>query len=87
MAEQAVAALPGLGLCGVDLIAHDLTAPAATERHWVLELNSMPGIVAFHFPDGGTPITAAGHIIDALERRSVNPPAPAATPVPIEPPA
>lgn len=61
---DAVAAFPGLGLAGVDVMAKDLRRPATPENHILLELNSMPRIVSHHFPTIGTPRDAACAIVD-----------------------
>lgn len=69
VAEQAYAALPGLGLCGVDIIAADWAQPPAAGNHIVVEVNSRPAIGAHHFPWDGKPRDAAGAIVDACLRR------------------
>jgi D-alanine-D-alanine ligase-like ATP-grasp enzyme len=60
----AVAAFPGLGLAGVDVLAKDLRRPATLDNHILLELNSMPRIVSHHFPTIGVPRDAARAIVD-----------------------
>ena len=44
VAEQAVAAFPGMETVGVDIIATDMTEPATSGNHIVIELNGNPDI-------------------------------------------
>lgn len=64
VAVGATAAIPGLRLAGVDILAHDLRAPADADNHIVVELNSYPGIRSHHYPDRGTPRDVARFIVD-----------------------
>src|SRR5690606_18035963 len=66
-AEQAVAAIPGLGLAGLDVIAENWTRPGP---YWVIEVNSAPGIKGHHKPTKGAGFNAAAAIVDELERRT-----------------
>lgn len=66
-AERAVAAIPGLGLAGLDVIAADWHKPG---RYAVIEVNSAPGIKGHHKPTRGRGFDAAGAIVDELERRT-----------------
>jgi D-alanine-D-alanine ligase-like ATP-grasp enzyme len=66
VAVQAVNAFPGLGVAGVDMMAHDFSKPAKADNHVVLELNSMPGIGAHHYPCIGKPRDAAKEILDFI---------------------
>lgn len=63
-AEKAVAAFPGLGLAGLDVMAEDWTRPG---RYAVIEVNSAPGIRGHHIAQKGVPFDAAGAIVDAVE--------------------
>ena len=69
IAEEAVAAIPGLRSAGVDVIAADLSAPASTSDHVVLEINPNPGLGIHAGARGaGTSNAAealAGALIDA----------------------
>ena len=65
-AEQAVAAIPGLGLAGLDVIAENWTRPGP---YWVIEVNSAPGIKGHHRPTKGAGFNAAAAIMDEMERR------------------
>ncbi|NED95446.1 hypothetical protein G1H11_08975 [Phytoactinopolyspora alkaliphila] len=64
VAKKATAAVPGLGLAGVDILAHDLTKPAGPDNHIIVEINSYPGIRSHHYPDIGTPRDVAKIIVD-----------------------
>lgn len=66
-AERAVAAIPGLGLAGLDVIAEDWHQPGP---YAVIEVNSAPGIKGHHRPTKGRGFDAAGAIVDELERRT-----------------
>lgn len=66
-AEKAVAAIPGLGLAGLDVIVEDWHK--AGKKYVVIEVNSAPGIKGHHRPTRGRPFDAAGAIVDELERR------------------
>jgi D-alanine-D-alanine ligase-like ATP-grasp enzyme len=68
VAVRATAAIPGLRLAGVDILADDLRQPARPDNHIVVEINSYPGIRSHHYPDRGTPRDVAKVIVDdALE--------------------
>lgn len=64
VAVAAAAAVPGLDLAGVDIMAHDLTRPTTEDNHIVLELNSWPGISGHHFPAQGEGRDVAAAIVD-----------------------
>jgi D-alanine-D-alanine ligase-like ATP-grasp enzyme len=64
VASRATAAIPGLGLAGVDILADDLTKPASAGNHIIVEINSYPGIRSHHYPDIGTPRDVAKIIVD-----------------------
>ncbi len=63
-AERAVAAFPGLGLAGLDIMAEDWSKPG---EYAVIEVNSAPGIRGHHIAQEGEPFDAAGAIVDELE--------------------
>jgi len=50
VAAKACNAVPGLTVCGVDIMALDFSLPAQQNNHVVLELNSSSGIGGHHFP-------------------------------------
>lgn len=66
-AESAVAAIPGLGLAGLDVIAEDWTKPG---RYWVIEVNSAPGIRGHQKPTRGRGFNVAKAIVDEVEAQS-----------------
>jgi D-alanine-D-alanine ligase-like ATP-grasp enzyme len=66
-AERAVAAIPGLGLAGLDVIAEDWHQPGP---YAVIEVNSAPGIKGHHRPTKGRGFDAAGAIVDEVEAQS-----------------
>jgi cyanophycin synthetase len=71
LAVDAVRAIPGLGLAGVDLLAPDLgTADGAV----VLEANVQANIRMHHFPAYGKPRDVAGAIIDEMIATAGAPP-------------
>lgn len=61
LAEEAAAVI-GLDIAGVDIIAHDI----AKEGAIVIEVNAAPGIRMHHSPDAGRARDAAGTILDYL---------------------
>ena len=74
IAEDAVAAIPGLRSAGVDLLAADLLAPAGDSEHVVLEINPNPGL-GIH---AGTRGAGACSAAEALARAIVESGAPGA---------
>lgn len=69
VAVRAVASFPGLLLGGVDVVVTDLGRESGPGAAVVLEVNSVPGIAAHHFPLLGTARNAAGAIIEAVLQR------------------
>jgi D-alanine-D-alanine ligase-like ATP-grasp enzyme len=65
-AERACEALPGIRISAVDMIVADRSVPAAAGNHWVLELNSSPGLLPYHHPWEGAPQDVAGAILRHL---------------------
>ncbi|GAA3074154.1 hypothetical protein GCM10010467_14730 [Actinocorallia glomerata] len=80
VAVQAVRAIPGLQVAGVDIMAHDFSQPAAPDNYIVVELNHQPGVGGHHFPASGRPRNVVGAILDLHElpsrHRSVGSPSP-----------
>ncbi|MDV6011077.1 CapA family protein [Haloechinothrix sp. LS1_15] len=64
--ERAVASVPGMLVCGADVIIRDHRQPAARDNHGIIELNRAPGIRGHHFPWSGSSRDVAGEIIDLL---------------------
>ena len=69
VAIEAVQAVPGLEVSGVDIMAQDFSEPASAANHITVELNSQPGLGSHHFPMMGRSRNAAGKVIaSALNR-------------------
>lgn len=62
--EAATGQIPGLTVCGVDVMIEDITRPAAERNHFFIELNTTPGIRGHHKPSVGMSRDIAGQIID-----------------------
>jgi cyanophycin synthetase len=65
MCERA-ARLIGLDVCGIDLIAPDITADLPPQGAGIIEVNAAPGIRMHHYPSAGRPRDVAGAIVDML---------------------
>jgi cyanophycin synthetase len=62
--ERAAAAI-GLDICGVDLLASDISKPL-TKANGIVELNAAPGIRMHHYPSQGKARDVGGAIVDSL---------------------
>ncbi len=51
----------------IDLIVGDIAAPAAPGNHWVLELNSSPGLLPYMYPWEGPPADVARAIVERVK--------------------
>ncbi len=60
-------ALHGLQVVAVDAVLSEPAAPARPDNYAIIELNSAPGMVQFHFPWTGAPQDMAGAIIARLQ--------------------
>lgn len=69
VAGQAVQAVPGLHLAGVDIMAHDHSARPAPGNHIIIEINTGPGIGGHQYPAYGTPRDIATLIAGSCIRR------------------
>lgn len=65
-AADAVRAVPGLAVAGVDILVRDFDVKAAPDNYIIVELNSQPGIGAHHFPMKGRAHNIAGAIVDQM---------------------
>lgn len=65
-AKRAIAAFPGLAITALDVMVADYRRPAAADNHWILDVNSAPGIATFHFVHEGKPAEVADAVIDWL---------------------
>jgi len=63
LAVDAVRAVPGLGLAGVDLIVPDVRS---ADGAVILELNVGANIRVHHYPTYGRPRDVAGAIVDEM---------------------
>jgi D-alanine-D-alanine ligase-like ATP-grasp enzyme len=68
LVERACAAIPGLRLAAIDAVLAAMEQPAASDNHWILEINSAPGVVPFHFPWEGEPQDVCGALVERLCR-------------------
>ena len=66
LVEDFCGRLPELHLSAIDMMLSDPAAPAAPGNHWVLEVNSDPGLTSFYFPWEGEPQDAGGALIERL---------------------
>jgi D-alanine-D-alanine ligase-like ATP-grasp enzyme len=64
--EAACAAIPGIRICAIDMVILDRQAPATPRNHWILELNSSPGLLPYHYPWQGRPQDIGGAILRHL---------------------
>lgn len=58
--------LSGVNVTAVDMKIADVTQPACNENYSILEMNSSPGMVYFHFPWIGPETRIASHIVEKL---------------------
>ncbi len=56
----------GLDICGIDIMAQNLTEPLTENGGVVLEVNAAPGFRMHIAPSEGLPRNVAGHVIDML---------------------
>lgn len=66
--EAACAAIPELKNAAIDMKVLDMRQPAAPGNHWILEINSSPGVLPYHYPWEGRPQDVSGAVIDLLAR-------------------
>ena len=65
--ERVLSYLPGLILCGPDVIIADASLPATSDNYHVLEINGRgPGFVDHHYPWSGQSRDVTGPLIDHL---------------------
>ncbi|UOF91806.1 cyanophycin synthetase [Fodinisporobacter ferrooxydans] len=65
MAERAARVI-GLDVCGIDLVAEDITKSIDCQSIAIIEVNAAPGIRMHHFPSIGEKRDVAGAVVDAL---------------------
>lgn len=74
--ERLCNGLAGLRVTAVDTKILDPRVPAAADNYVVLEANSSPGMIPFHFPWVGEPQDVAGALVEGLLRPDWSSPAP-----------
>lgn len=65
MAER-TARLLNLNICGIDLIANDISRPICAGTGAILEVNAAPGFRMHQFPSNGRPRNVAAAVLDML---------------------
>ena len=65
MAER-ISKIIGLDICGIDIMAEDLTKPLNKSGGAVLEVNAGPGFRMHLQPTDGLPRNVGGHVVDML---------------------
>ncbi|MEC7955410.1 MAG: Mur ligase family protein, partial [Bacteroidota bacterium] len=65
MAER-ISKIIGLDICGIDIMAEDLTNPLNKSGGAVLEVNAGPGFRMHLQPTSGLPRNVGGHVVDML---------------------
>jgi D-alanine-D-alanine ligase-like ATP-grasp enzyme/L-alanine-DL-glutamate epimerase-like enolase superfamily enzyme len=71
-AIEAVAAIPGMRFCGIDILLEDHRVPIADQSGGICELNSSPELISPQFPLFGPPRHAARRVLKlAAERRGL----------------
>ena len=65
MAER-ISKIIGLDICGIDIMAEDLTKPLNKSGGAVLEVNAGPGFRMHLQPTSGLPRNLGGHVVDIL---------------------
>ena len=68
MMKRAFAAIPGLLIAAIDSVLVDPALPPTSDNFWVLEINTMPGFLPFHYPWEGPSQDICGAIISLLLR-------------------
>ena len=69
VAKKATAAIPGLDVAGVDILAKSFIQPARAENYIVIEVNTRPGIGSHHYPVYGQPKNVAKEIVKYVLNR------------------
>ena len=63
---ERISKIIGLDICGIDIMAENLTEPLTDTGGVVLEVNAAPGFRMHIAPSEGLPRNVAGHVIDML---------------------
>jgi len=70
---QRIARLVGLDVCGIDIMAHDLSTPIAENGGAIIEVNAAPGFRMHLQPSVGKPRNVAAPVLDMLFPKGVSP--------------
>lgn len=63
---ERISKIIGLDICGIDIMAQNLTEPLTETGGVILEVNAAPGFRMHIAPSEGLPRNVAGHVIDML---------------------
>ncbi|MFT6851174.1 MAG: cyanophycin synthetase [Sphingobacteriales bacterium] len=63
---ERISRIIGLDICGIDIMAPDLSTPIDENGGVVLEVNAAPGFRMHLAPSEGLPRNVAGHVVDML---------------------
>ncbi len=63
---ERISRIIGLDICGIDVMAQNLTEPLTENGGVILEVNAAPGFRMHIAPSEGLPRNVAGHVIDML---------------------
>jgi cyanophycin synthetase len=63
---ERISKIIGLDICGIDIMAENLTEPLTENGGVILEVNAAPGFRMHIAPSEGLPRNVAGHVIDML---------------------
>lgn len=63
---ERISKIIGLDICGIDIMANNLTEPLTETGGVILEVNAAPGFRMHIAPSEGLPRNVAGHVIDML---------------------
>jgi cyanophycin synthetase len=69
---ERAAEVVGLDICGIDIVADDISRGFAGARNGIVELNASPGIRMHHFPSEGKSRDAGAAIVDMLYPHKTN---------------
>ncbi|WP_345954530.1 cyanophycin synthetase [Mucilaginibacter sp. PAMB04168] len=63
---ERISRIIGLDICGIDVMANNLTEPLTENGGVILEVNAAPGFRMHIAPSEGLPRNVAGHVVDML---------------------
>jgi cyanophycin synthetase len=63
---ERAARIMGLDICGIDLVAEDISEPIARGTGGIIEINVAPGLRMHHYPSAGESRDAGGAIVEML---------------------